>query len=88
MEIRIDSEKLLERAQGQQYLKEQFGFPDYYGENLDALYDLLTEITEKTEIYYAGNAHKKDGGQEAKRVLEILLYAAEENENISIREEE
>jgi ribonuclease inhibitor len=25
------------------YIAEQMGFPDYYGKNLDALYDMLTE---------------------------------------------
>ena len=29
--------------QGHKYLKEIFNFPDYYGENLDALYDCLSE---------------------------------------------
>lgn len=29
-----------------QYLKRQFELPDYYGENLDALWDVLTEREE------------------------------------------
>lgn len=32
------------------YLKEILEFPDYYGRNLDALYDCLTEIGVETEI--------------------------------------
>jgi len=28
--------------------------PEYYGENLDALYDLLTEMDEGTEIVFSG----------------------------------
>ena len=32
------------------YLKEKFGFPEYYGNNLDALYDCLTDISEPTAI--------------------------------------
>lgn len=29
-----------------EYLKEQMDFPEYYGENLDALYDVLTDLTD------------------------------------------
>lgn len=32
------------------YLKNAFNFPDWYGNNFDALYDLLTEISEDTKI--------------------------------------
>lgn len=33
-----------------EYLKKKFKFEDYYGKNLDALWDSLTEITCKVEI--------------------------------------
>ena len=36
--------------EGHNYLKEVLNFPDYYGKNLDALYDCLTEIGVETEI--------------------------------------
>lgn len=32
----------------QKILAETLGFPEYYGENLDALYDMLTDICEDT----------------------------------------
>ena len=35
---------------GHDYLSEALNFPDYYGKNLDALYDCLTEIGVETEI--------------------------------------
>jgi len=35
---------------GHDYLKEVFDFPDYYGKNLDALYDCLTDIGIETTI--------------------------------------
>ena len=38
-------------------LKETLGFPDYYGENLDALYDCLTDIREDTAV---GFCQRKD----------------------------
>jgi ribonuclease inhibitor len=33
-----------------EYIAEQMEFPDYYGHNLDALYDMLTSVTEPTAV--------------------------------------
>lgn len=46
--IEIDG-KLIKK-EGHDYLKEILNFPDYYGKNLDALYDCLTDIGVETEI--------------------------------------
>ena len=46
--IEIDG-KLIKK-EGHDYIKEVLNFPDYYGKNLDALYDCLTEIGIETEI--------------------------------------
>ena len=35
---------------GHDYLMEALNFPDYYGKNLDALYDCLCEIDTEIEI--------------------------------------
>ena len=32
------------------YIKDNLNFPEYYGKNLDALFDCLGDIGEKTEI--------------------------------------
>lgn len=61
MKFILDAEKLNERETAHAYLKEIFDFPDYYGNNLDALYDCLTEMdieevhienASKGEFYY------------------------------------
>lgn len=46
--IEIDG-KLIKK-EGHDYLKEVLDFPDYYGKNLDALYDCLTDIGVQTQI--------------------------------------
>ena len=43
MEVILNCALLTERSSAHAYLKEQFSFPEYYGCNLDALYDCLTE---------------------------------------------
>lgn len=47
--IELDGRKI--RKESHDYLKEELSLPDYYGKNLDALYDCLTEIGTETEIH-------------------------------------
>lgn len=41
--IILDGEQMLNRSAAHDHLTERLGLPEYYGRNLDALYDLLTE---------------------------------------------
>lgn len=50
MQVIIDGRKITDKLELHAYMKEQCQFPDYYGNNLDALYDVLTERTEPLEI--------------------------------------
>ena len=44
MKYILDGKKMVSKEETHKYLKETFGFPEYYGENLDALHDCLTEM--------------------------------------------
>ena len=46
----IELDGKLIKKEGHDYLKRIFNFPDYYGKNLDALYDCLTDIGVETEV--------------------------------------
>ncbi|MBO5178648.1 MAG: barstar family protein [Lachnospiraceae bacterium] len=50
MVVVIDGRKMTDKATLHTYLKEQCKFPEYYGNNLDALYDVLTDREEPLEI--------------------------------------
>ncbi len=42
------------KKEGHDYLMKALNLPDYYGKNLDALYDCLTEIEGEIELANAG----------------------------------
>ena len=61
MEYTIDALKVNEREEAHKYLAVVFSFPEYYGKNLDALFDCLGEMridririinSEKGENYF------------------------------------
>ena len=39
----LDGKEMTGRKKMHAYLKEQFSFPDYYGNNMDAFWDCMTE---------------------------------------------
>ena len=45
-EISLDGKYMQRTGEGHLYLMQMLDFPEYYGKNMDALYDLLTEIAE------------------------------------------
>ncbi len=61
-------------------LKIKLELPDYYGENLDALWDCLTGWIDLPTTIVWGNYEecKKYLGEEAEKVLEIFYEAQEE----------
>lgn len=63
-----------------EYLMEKFQFPNYYGNNLDALYDCLTDICEDTmiEIIYDETESVHN------RIVNVIKNACRENECIHI----
>lgn len=60
-----------------EYIKEKLDFPDYYGENLDALFDCLTEMNRKTIII-------KDSAIVDEDIIAAFVDASEENPDIEL----
>lgn len=80
MTVQLDGRLMTDRAAAHTHIQQQFSFPEYYGRNLDALYDLLTDISEPTQIqllYSDVLIHSlQTYGSE---MLETFAEAAEEN---------
>lgn len=79
----LDCEKLLEWKQAHLYLAERLNFPDYYGKNLDALYDCLTEFGECTIVLEREKILRESDGYGA-RVLKVLEEAVRANPRLQL----
>ena len=60
-----------------EYIKEKLSLPDYYGKNLDALFDCLTEISNKTIII-------KNSSEVDDDLIATFKDAAEENPDFKL----
>ena len=47
----LDGTQLADLPAAHDYLQEMLGFPEWYGKNLDALFDLLTEQSRETILW-------------------------------------
>lgn len=83
MNVVLNCENLARRKQAHQYLAHMLNFPDYYGKNLDALFDCLTELGDCTIVLDGGAALPKNGGYGVK-VLRVLEEAARANPRLRL----
>lgn len=89
--IVLDFSGLKTRNEIHEYLAEKMEFPEYYGRNLDALYDCLTDISEPTAIACRlplsgrkeGQKERDDAAEYLQRVLRTMMEAEEENGNLA-----
>ena len=79
-QITLDGNRLGDAAKVHDYLKETLDFPEYYGKNLDALYDCLTDLA---DIEITITAPDKDGAI-FQKVLRIFKAANRENEGLKV----
>lgn len=50
IQVELDGRKMDTRQDAHRLLKEKLGLPSYYGGNLDALHDCLTDMGEETRV--------------------------------------
>ena len=83
--ITLDIEKMRSLPMLHKYLHTALALPEYYGANLDALYDCLTEIAEPTELVVPKKvADEADLGWYGQQFLQLLEDAGAANEALKI----
>ena len=79
-QIILDVHCMERKAEAHEYLKDTLELPDYYGKNLDALYDCLTEMDDVMFIF----ENEDEGCLYFEKIRRVFRDAAKENEGISI----
>ena len=74
MLILCDFERLQTPDAVYDYLSEELAFPPYFGRNLDALHDCLTDVSTPTRLILTGTE-----APVAQRFLPVLRDAAKQN---------
>ena len=83
--IVLELEKMRSLPMLHKYLHTALDLPEYYGANLDALYDCLTEIAEPTELVVPKKvADEAYLGWYGQQFLQMLQDAAAANETLKI----
>ena len=83
--INLDIEKMRSLPMLHKYLHTALALPEYYGANLDALFDCLTELAEPTELVIPRQvADEAYLGWYGQQFLQMLQDAAEENTALKI----
>lgn len=83
--IILDGKKMLDREISHRYLKEAFNFPYYYGENLDALWDMLNSISSPMDIEFINKYDLVENlGTYANTMIKVFEDAEKENSNIKL----
>ena len=67
-----------------QHLARDLAFPDWYGGNLDALFDCLTAVSEEVTLTLDETALAEALGPYVQRVGKVLARAAEKNPKIHL----
>ena len=89
-EILINCEKLRSRKVLHDYLEQELSLPDYYGRNLDALYDILSTVNRGGAVSFRFvNRAKQSSRMVAlyEAMIGMLNDLHAENENVCVTED-
>ena len=74
--VLLDGSEMTSKETVHAYLASMISFPDYYGNNLDALWDVLTTISEPVDITLINKKELLDHLNEYANALLALMHEA------------
>lgn len=84
--IELDGACLTSREQAMDYLSGRLALPEWWGRNLDSLYDCLTEVGEPTVLALTRRELVRESPF-GRVLLRVLEDAAEDNPYLSLESE-
>ena len=89
MSIILDGARMTDRAAAHDYLKKALSLPDYYGANLDALYDCLGELPKGVQICLINEARIRENlGDYGEKLIDTFRDAADQVAAFTLQEQE
>lgn len=83
--IRLNGAKMVDESAAHAYLKRKLDLPEYYGENLDALWDCLSTDNSPKKITIINREDLiRNLGAYGVSILDLLEEVAKENHHIKV----
>ncbi len=81
----LDGKQMINKKATHQHIKTKLKMPEYYGENLDALWDIMSTYDQAIEICFI-NTNNVIGkmGDYGKLILQIFQDIEKENDKITV----
>jgi len=88
-EVRLNGAKMVDKDHTHAYLKRKLTLPDYYGANLDALWDCLTtDPSERSIVISKPSVIRNYLGDYGEALIGLFKEAAEANPSLEVVIEE
>ena len=81
----LDGSLFTDRETAHRMLKEELCLPDYYGRNLDALYDCLTEMPDTRIDLFSCAVIRRNLEAYGDRLLQVFRDAGQANPCLSLK---
>ncbi|MCM1125915.1 MAG: barstar family protein [Lachnospiraceae bacterium] len=81
MNVVLDARRMETKESAHAYLQEKLSFPEYYGKNLDALYECLCEISDMEVVIL----HRCEARDYYWKVETVFRKAGEDNKDLRVQ---